>query len=135
MLKSDAIALTLKEETKVRHKDWAESLYIYYNSTCHKVLCSENRAYLFLNANLDQDGWEIYHPPVIANGVIELFQKHKEICKKTGKDTLRWKANFGTIKTLPCTSGISAIARFDSSNTPVVFRSDRVSETFTLIQD
>lgn len=135
MKKREAIAKTLQDETRVRKADWLENNFVYYSSKNANILWPNGDLYSAMNCNFEEEGWEVYRQKVVAKGVIELFQKHKEIVEQTREDTLRWQTSFGVIKTYTDPSDIVVFARYELTTGHVIWDSEKVGEVFTLLYD
>lgn len=135
MKKREAIELTLKYETKVRKSTWMKKVFIYYSRKDEKIFWYDGDIFTDINSDFEQSGWEIYREIVVADGVIELFQKHKVICQKTCKNELSWQASFGVILTSSDPADKAARARHKGSDHFVAWDSETVGKTFTLLDD
>lgn len=129
MLKRDAMALTLKEGTKVRKSAWPPNQFAYYCQSDGKVRWADDDVYSEMNCNLEEDGWEIYRQPIVAKGLVELFSKHTAL----GKDSLDWRTPSGLIvRTLSL--GVSTVGLVNPDTlSPHQLTSYWLNETFTLV--
>lgn len=134
MKKREAIALTLKDGTKVRKSTWLPNNFVYYCWKDGKIYWLNGDLYTAFNCYLEEDGWEVYREEVIAKGVIELFQKHKQI----GRPYLLWKVDtISVVRSRPFVPSDPdrILLYWEPSGEPVHLNSEIIVKTFTLIHD
>lgn len=135
MKKKEAMIKTLADGTRVRKRDWCPKSYVYYCPEDGKVYWCTGGLFASANFNLEEDGWEVYREEVVAKGVAELFEKHKEICQKASKEKLRWQSSFGVICTYTNPFNLVVFSRKEADFVHVIWDSQNISETFTLLDD
>lgn len=80
--------------------------------------------------NLEEDGWEIYRQPIVANGLVELFAKHNAL----GKDSQKWKTSDGTMVQTYSFAGSSIVVRDPKSWLSFPLSDFYLTDTFTLVE-
>ena len=135
MKKKEAMIKTLADGTRVRKSTWVQGNFVYYCQKGERVLWPNGELYSAFPCNMEEDGWEVYREKIVAKGVAELFEKHKEVCQKSGKDKLRWQSSFGVIWTYTDSFRSCVFARKEVDSGHVIWDSRNISETFTLLDD
>lgn len=134
MKKKEAMIKTLADGTRVRRSNWLPSHFVYYCQKSEKPLWQNGQIYSAFACNMEEDGWEVYREEIVAKGVAELFEKHKEI----GKPNLLWKVDTFSMVRSSCFTPSDPgriLLYWQRSGEPVHLNSQIIGKTFTLLDD